>query len=53
MWFPEIQKYGLPSTYKHIVYEKFTQAELAGMTIPDSITQTLVSKIIFVDGGEK
>ena len=53
MWFPEIQKYGLPSTYKHIVYEKFTQAELDGMTIPDSITQTLVSKIIFVDGGEK
>lgn len=48
-WFPEIKKYGLPPTYKHIVYKKFTQCELNSMAIPDSITKTLISKIIFID----
>lgn len=53
MWFPEIKKYGIPSTYKHVVYEKFTYEERKNMTMSDSITQTTTSKIIFVDSGEK
>lgn len=50
MWFPEIKKHGVPPTYKHIVYEKHTHA--GHTTMPDTITHTSASKIIFVDGGE-
>lgn len=50
MWFPEIKEYGIPSTYRHIIFEKLDSENARYSPQSDSVTQTLTSRIVLVDG---